>query len=144
MQDTQQMKAVMAELIAKELRRLAAVADVVVYTLYDPENPNGPIDYALLDREELGTSIDLDVDFRFEGVALWYVCRRDGEAFSAKKILIQIRDGRFVHGQVGEFDGFWDEFPQYISEDRWVQSAMIKGGRNDDNVPPRHRAAAAE
>ncbi len=145
MTDPQEMKAVMADLIARELKRLATLSDVVVYTLYDPESPDEPIDYVLLDREELGKAISLDVGFGFEGVALWYLCRRDGDAFSAKKILIQIRDGRFVHGQVGDFDGFWDEFPQYVSEDRWVRSAVLQGGVNDDSeLKYRATAAAAE
>lgn len=141
--DPGEMKAVMAELIARELHRLAGMADLVVYTLYDPGQPDDPLDYQLFDREEVGT-IDLDVAFGFEGVALWYICRRDGEAFSAKKILIQIRDGRFVHGQVGDFDGFWDEFPQYVAEDRWVRSAVLQGGANDTAPSPRGMAAAAE
>ncbi len=144
MQDPQEMKAVMADLIARELRRLAMLSDIVVYTLYDPEMPDDPLDFTLLDREELGGDIELDIDFTFEGVALWYLCRRDGDAFKAKKILIQIRDGRFVHGQVGDFDGFWDEFPQYVSEDRWVRSAVLQGGVNDDSAFSDQFAAAAE
>ncbi|MDF1749345.1 MAG: hypothetical protein P1V34_10780 [Alphaproteobacteria bacterium] len=144
MQDPQEMKAVMADLIARELKRLAKLSDIVVFTLYDPENPDEPMDFNLLDREELGESIDLDIDFSFEGVGLWYLCRRDGDAFSAKKILIQIRDGRFVHGQVGDFEGFWDEFPQYVSEDRWVRSAVLQGGVNDDSEIQPQFAAAAE
>ena len=142
MQDPQEMKTVMADLIARELKRLATLSDIVVYTLYDPEMPDEPLDFSLL--EELGESIQLDIDFAFEGVALWYLCRREGDAFSAKKILIQIRDGRFVHGQVGDFDGFWDEFPQYVSEDRWVRSAVLQGGVNDDSEFSDQFAAAAE
>lgn len=143
MSNPQEMKAVMAELIAQELKRLSCVADLVVYTLYDPAQPDDPIDYVLQDRSELG-SIDLDVSFQFEGVALWYICRRDGDTFNAKKVLIQIRDGRFVHGQVGDFDGYWEEFPQYIAEDRWIRSAVLQGGANDDLVADRRYAAAAE
>ncbi|MBO6838233.1 MAG: hypothetical protein RLW87_17615 [Alphaproteobacteria bacterium] len=143
MNDPNEMKAVMADLIARELKRLSKLADLVVYTLYDPDQPDDPVDYVLNDRAEIGGDIDLDVSFQFEGVALWYICRRDGDAFSAKKVLIQVRDGRFVHGQVGDFDGFWDEFPQYVAEDRWVQSAVLKGGVNDDARPYRDRPAAA-
>lgn len=131
MQDPNEMKAVMAGLIVKELKRLAEDADVVVSTLYDPQDPNDPLDYALMDRAEIGGAIALDVAFDFEGVALWYICRREGDAFQAKKILIQIRNGRFMHGQVGEFNGFWDEFPQYVAEDKWVHSAVLRGGAND-------------
>lgn len=145
MHDPNEMKAVMAELIVKELKRLASEADVVVSTLYDPQHPDDPLDYDLQDRAELGGPITLDVEFDFEGVALWYICRREGDAFQAKKILIQIRNGRFVHGQVGEFDGFWDEFPQYVAEDKWVRSAVLQAGANDATAAPyQHYAAAAE
>ena len=72
----------------------------------DPDRPDEPFDFELIDREALGAPIEIDVSFDFEGVALWYICWRDGDAFKAKKILVQVRDGRFVHGQVGDFDGF--------------------------------------
>ena len=39
MQDPREMKAVMAELIKKELRRLAGSADVAVLTLYGSGSP---------------------------------------------------------------------------------------------------------
>ena len=123
------LKAAMEDLLARELCRRAAEADLVVFTLYDPTNPEDPVDYQLVDAEE--GDIDLDVAFDFEGVGVWYLCYRDGEVFRARKILIQIRDGRFVHGQIGEFDGYWDEFPQYVAEDRWVRSAMLRGPAND-------------
>jgi len=145
MEDPREMKAVMAELIAKELRRLAGSADVAVLTLYDPDRPDEPLDFELIDRETLGEPIEIDVSFDFEGVALWYICWRDGDAFKAKKILVQVRDGRFVHGQVGDFDGFWDEFPQYVTEDQWVRSAVLKGGANDAaRLRTARMAAAAE
>ena len=134
----------MTELVARELRRLAGTADLVVYTLYDPDQPDDPIDYQLFDCKILGGAIDLDVEFGFEGVALWYICRHDGDAFSAKKVLIQISDGRFIHGQVGDFEGYWDEFPQYVAEDRWVRSAVLKGGVNESGSAPRYTTAAAE
>lgn len=142
MTDPNEMKAVMADLISRELKRIAALSDLVVFTLYDPAAPDDPLDYQLLEAGTAERAIDLDVGFDFEGVGLWYLCRRDGEAFKAKKVLIQIQQGRFVHGQVGEFDGYWDEFPQYVAEDRWVRSAILSGGAND-RVAARPAAAAA-
>jgi hypothetical protein len=135
MTDVAHMKEMMTDLIAEEIRRLGRESDLVVYTLYDPASPDDPLDYELWDREKDGVEPEIDVDFSYEGAALWYFCRRDGEAFSAKKILIQIRDGRFAHGQVGDFEGFWDEFPQYIADDRWVRSAVLKGAGNDTTPP---------
>ncbi|NMM44272.1 hypothetical protein HH303_07270 [Rhodospirillaceae bacterium KN72] len=143
MTDPQRMKEMMTQMIAQEVRRLAEEADLVVFTLYDPAEPENPIDYQLIDRADVGM-VELDMDFDFEGVGLWYLCSRNGDAFSAKKILIQIRNGRFVHGQVGDFEGFWDEFPQYVAEDKWVHSALLKGGANDDGSIPPSFAAAAE
>jgi hypothetical protein len=144
MNDPNEMKAVMADLIARELKRIAALSDLVVFTLYDPAAPDDPLDYQLMEAEAGAPAIDLDVGFDFEGVGLWYLCRRDGEAFKAKKVLIQIHQGRFVHGQVGEFDGYWEEFPQYVAEDSWVRSALLKGGANDGAMPRPRAAAAAE
>lgn len=148
MADPEEMKEVMANLIAQEIRRLASEADVVVYALYDPETPDDPLDFDLVEREAGGAALSIEVDFAFEGAALWYFCERDGDAFRAKKILIQIRDGRFAHGQVGDFEGYWDEFPQYIAEDRWVRSAVLKSGANDmitstESVDDRRRRQAA-
>lgn len=140
MADAARMKEMMAEMIVGEIKRLAVEADLVVFTLYDPDAPDDPLDYDLWDRERDGMPPAVDVDFGYEGAAVWYFCNRDGEAFNAKKILIQIRAGRFVHGQVGDFEGFWDEFPQYIAEDRWVRSAVLKSGVND-TAPPEDRVA---
>lgn len=151
MADPEELKELMAGLIAQEIQRLAGDADLVVHTLYDPQAPDDPLDYDLVERGTGDAPLSIGVDFDFEGAALWYFCERDGDAFRAKKILIQIRDGRFVQGQVGDFEGFWDEFPQYIAEDRWVRSAILKQGANDAGMPKEsadahagRRLAAAE
>lgn len=129
-QDPTALKAMMEDLIAKELTRLARSADLVVFALYDPEAPDEPRDYQLVERPEDGAPITLDVAFDYEGVGVWYLCFRDGETFSARKVLLQMRGGRYVHGQVGWFEGYWDEFPQYVAQDGWVRSAVLKAPAN--------------
>lgn len=130
MQSASDLKSVMEEMIAKELSRLAETADLVVFALYDPDDPEEPRDYRLAECEEEGEPIALDVDFDFEGVGVWYLCFRDGETFVARKVLLQMREGRYVHGQVGRFEGYWDEFPRYVAEDQWVRSAVLKRPAN--------------
>lgn len=130
MDNAQDLKSVMEDMIAKELVRLASGADLVVFALYDPDDPSEPLDYQLIERGEDGAPITLDVTFDFEGVGVWYLCYRDGETFAARKVLLQMRGGRYVHGQVGRFDGYWDEFPRYVAEDRWVRSAVLKQPAN--------------
>lgn len=116
-------KSVMENLITGEIRRLVQDADVYVFALYDPDEPNGdPLEYRCHKRQEPLGTIDIDVNFDFEGVGIWYICTRSGESFSVRKILVRIRGGHFVDGQVGTFEGFWDEFPKYVSEDKWVRS----------------------
>lgn len=131
MSEAQALKAVMEDLIARELTRRAAEADLVVFTLYDPADAEEPLDYQLFDRDEMGHQIGLDVDFRYEGIGVWYLCRREGETFTAKKVLLQISAGRFVHGQIGDFDGYWEDFPHYVAEDRWVAAACAKHAANE-------------
>jgi len=129
-QDPTALRAMMEDLIAKELARLARSADLVVFALYDPDAPDEPQDYQLVERPADGSGIALDVAFDFEGVGVWYLCFREGETFSARKVLLQMRGGRYVHGQVGWFEGFWDEFPQYVAQDGWVRSAVLKAPAN--------------
>ena len=130
MNDARHLRTMMEGMIAKELSRLAGSADLVVFALYDPDDPEEPSAYELLDRDEVGGPIKLDVGFDFEGVGVWYLCYRDGETFAARKVLLQMRGGRYVHGQVGWFEGYWDEFPQYVAQDSWVRAAVLKTPAN--------------
>ena len=129
-QDPTALKAMMEDLIAKELTRLARSADLVVFALYDPEAPDEPRDYQLVERPEDGAPIALDVAFDYEGVGVWYICRRHGETFTVRHIMAHIENGRFASGQVGWFEGYWDEFPQYVAQDGWVRSAVLKAPAN--------------
>ena len=113
----------MEELIATEIRRLVAQADVYVFALYDPAaSESGPVDFKCYQREENAGRIVVDVQFDFEGVGIWYICRRNGNAFTVRHILAHITDGKFQSGKVASFEGFWDEFPAFVAEDRWARS----------------------
>ena len=121
----------MERMIASEIRRLASEADICVFALYDPTRPQAePVDFECHDRKSQG-EIDLDVSLNFEGVGVWYIAYREGEIFRSKKVLLQVSKGRFTHGQMGTFEGYWDEFPQYVAEDRWVHAQLAKGPAND-------------
>ena len=128
---THELKAVMERMIASEIQRLASEADICVFALYDPKGTSvEPVDFECLDRRETGP-INIEVSLDFEGVGVWYIAYREGETFRSKKVLLEITDGRFTHGQMGNFEGYWEEFPQYVAEDRWVHAQLSKGAAND-------------
>ena len=122
--------AAMESMMEQEIRRLLGEADSCVFVLYDPTNPKmEPHDYVC--RERQGTNpILMDVSLKFEGIAVWYMIFREEENYKAKKILLQIENGQFKHGQMGDFTGLWDDFPQYIMEDRTVQAQLLKSADN--------------
>lgn len=132
LQDTLETKAVMEELIAAEIRRLIARADLCVFTLYDPTavDPgapeDGPIDYRFQQRCPRRGTLDMPVHFDFEGIGVWYICHRNGDTFHLRHILVEIAGGRFRRGQVNQFEGYWDEFPQFVAEDRWVKALLTQ------------------
>ena len=67
----------LGELIATEIRRLVAQADVYVFALYEPGlSDSGPVDFKCYQRERGTNRITIDVRFDFEGVEIWYICRR--------------------------------------------------------------------
>ncbi len=120
---TSALKFAMEELIATEIRRLVTQADVYVFALYDPANSDsGPVDFKCYQREPGAHRIVVDVQFDFEGVGVWYICRRQDDAFTVRHILAHIKDGKFQSGKVASFEGFWDEFPDFVAEDRWARS----------------------
>ena len=131
MQVSRELITTMEHLLESQIKRLSAEADICVFALYNPKaKRGGPVDFACYDRKQCGR-IDLDIDFGFEGVGVWYIAYRDGEVFRSKKILLKIENGRFAHGQVGNFEGYWEEFPQYVAEDRWVRDQLAEGAAND-------------
>jgi hypothetical protein len=142
------LKLEMEGLIAAEIGRLISKADVYIFALYDPTDPtDGLRDYRLVQREKQpGGVISAQVNFDFEGVGVWYICRREGDTFTVRHIMTRISNGRFVDGQVGSFEGYWDEFPRYITEDKWVKSFCAKPSANDPYpsvVASRRRQKAA-
>ena len=116
------LKGTMEELIATEIRRLVAQADVYVFALYDPRAcDSGPVDFRCYQRERDTDRIAVDVRFDFEGVGVWYICRRHGATFTVRHIMAHIRNGKFQTGKVASFEGYWDEFPDFVAEDRWTR-----------------------
>lgn len=117
------LKSAMEALIATEIRRLVTQADVYVFALYDPRNSDsGPVDFKCYQREPGTGRIVVDVRFDFEGVGVWYICRRHGEAFTVRHILAHIENGKFKSGKVASFEGYWEEFPDFVAEDRWTRN----------------------
>jgi len=120
---TSALKFAMEELIATEIRRLDAQADVYVFALYEPGlSDSGPVDFKCYQRERGANRITIDIRFYFEGVEIWSICRRQGDTFTVRHIMAHISSGKFQKGKVASFEGFWDEFPKFVAEDRWARS----------------------
>ena len=118
--DARELKRVMEDMIVEELVRLRKEADICVFALYDPLAKNDdPIDFYCVNRDS-ETDHPPPVSLNFDGIGVWYFAFRKGDTFRARKILLQVRNRRFVSSQVGDFDGYWDDFPNYVAEDRWV------------------------
>ena len=122
---------VMETLIAKEVKRMAYDADVVIFALYDPNKSVATIsDYTCYDRHQLGGPIELEVKYDYYGIGVWYIANRTGDHFTAKKVLLHIENGRFIHGQMGDVAGEWHEFPNYVTDDHWVSMQLAKKSAN--------------
>ncbi len=135
--DTDRLKLVMEQKIEAELSRLSKSADVCVFALYDPARPDGdPIDFYCIDRRD-ETAVRPPLTLSFEGVGVWYFAFRREETFTVRKVLLRISNHRFIDAQVGDFEGYWEDFPQYVAEDRWVQAIIRRNGpanANDENT----------
>lgn len=139
--DTGRLKLVMEQKIQAELSRLSLEADVCVFALYDAQTPDGdPIDFYCIDRNDT-TAHRPPISLDFDGVGVWYFAFRNNDTFKVRKVLLQIEDHRFLDAQMGDFEGFWEDFPTYVAEDRWVQSITrrIKPS-NDQPSPPTNDA----
>ncbi|WP_259779998.1 hypothetical protein [Aestuariispira ectoiniformans] len=113
--------------LAQQIKRLAAAADTCVFTVHAPNNPdNPPILTETYDREKLSSGQGLPVRLDFHGIGVWYICYRDGDTFTARHILLKILDGQIVHQETGTFEGFWEDWPRYTSESRWLHSSVIE------------------
>lgn len=114
-------------LITKQITQLAMECDFVVRVIYDREQGSLPIDYTLYDFQKDSFPEQVPTSLDFEGIWVWYFCKREKNSFKARKLLIEIEDGHYLNGQFGDFEGFWDEFSQYVTDDRWVKAAFNQG-----------------
>ncbi len=120
------------------LRQLAGESDITIYTLYNPALgvDAEAVDYRVGDKSVGFKTIPLD--FLFEGIGVWYIIKRykqgKEDIFKSVKILVYMQNGQFIKGQVGDFEGFWTDFPIYVSEDRWVQNIILNPAVNDYNA----------
>lgn len=116
----------MEQLIQNEIRRLADTADVTAFVRYaDCTLKSGPLEFVLVDPELPDSAQDLPIAFDFRGLGIWFLCQRYGETFHMRHIIVEIDDnGRFSRGQVGEQEGYWEDFPAYLSDERLLSSII--------------------
>ena len=110
----------MEVLISKEIQRLAEAADVTVFVRYaDSTLKGGPLDFVLVDKEFPDSDAELPIQFDFQGLGIWFLCQRTGETFHMRHVIVEIDEqGKFSRGHVGEQEGYWEDFPVYISDER--------------------------
>ncbi|MEC7302685.1 MAG: hypothetical protein VXV97_09020, partial [Pseudomonadota bacterium] len=110
----------MEVLITREIQRLAEAADVTVFVRYaDSTLKGGPLDFVLVDKELPDSDTELPIRFDFQGLGIWFLCQRTGETFHMRHVIVEIDEqGKFSHGHVGEQEGYWEDFPVYISDER--------------------------
>ena len=113
-------KNMMELLITKEIQRLAEAADVTVFVRYaDSTLKGGPLDFVLVDKELPDSDAELPTRFDFQGLGIWFLCQRTGETFHMRHVIVEIDEqGKFSRGHVGEQEGYWEDFPVYISDER--------------------------
>ncbi len=110
----------MEVLITKEIQRLASNADVLVFVKYaDSSLKGGPLSFVLVDKEIPDSDDEFPVNFNFQGLGIWFLCKRSGETFHMRHVIVEIdENGKFSRGLVGEQEGYWEDFPVYISDER--------------------------
>ena len=110
----------MEVLITREIQRLAEAADVTVFVRYaDSTLKGGPLDFVLVDKELPDSDTELPISFDFQGLGIWFLCQRTGETFHMRHVIVEIDEqGKFSRGHVGEQEGYWEDFPVYISDER--------------------------
>ena len=116
----------MEELILREIRRLLAAADVTAFVRYRDATLNGgPLDFVHVDPEMPSSDQKMPISFEFQGLGIWFMCRRYGETFYMRHVIVEIdENGRFARGQVGEQEGYWEDFPIYLSDERLLSSII--------------------
>ena len=110
---------VMKELILREIKRLAHAADMTAFIRYaDTSLKGGALDFVLNDPELPYPQDELPINFNYVGLGIWFMCRRYGETFHMRHIIVEIgADGVFLNGQAGEQEGYWEDFPAYLSDE---------------------------
>ncbi len=110
----------MEVLITREIQRLAEAANVTVFVRYaDSTLRGGPLDFVLVDKDLPDSDTELPISFDFQGVGIWFLCQRTGETFHMRHVIVEIDEqGKFSRGHVGEQEGYWEDFPVYISDER--------------------------
>jgi len=110
----------MEVLITKEIQRLANDADVTVFVRYaDSSLKGGPLNFVLVDKEMPDGDEEIPINFDFQGLGIWFLCKRQSETFHMRHVIVEIdKDGKFSRGLVGEQEGYWEDFPVYISDER--------------------------
>ncbi|MEM7196738.1 MAG: hypothetical protein AAF352_00025 [Pseudomonadota bacterium] len=125
--------------IEKNIRRLALDADLCVCTQYDMGGSvDAPRYYEMAETPADIAALALPICA--EGVSAIYIVRRRGKAeneFVSRKIVMHFENGRMITGKVGSFEGFWDEFVNYASNDPWVKRALMQ------DSPPEELAKSA-
>ena len=116
----------MEQMILREIERLAVSADVTAFIRYaDCTLKGGPLEFVLIDPELPESPPELPVSFEFRGLGIWFLCQRSGETFHMRHVIVEIDDaGRFSCGQVGEQEGYWEDFPIYLSDERLLSSII--------------------
>ena len=116
----------MEEMILREVRRLSEAADVTAFVRYaDATLKGGPLDFVLVDPELPDCDASIPISFAFKGLGIWFICRRYGETFHMRHVIVEIDEaGRFSRGQVGEQEGYWEDFPTYLSDERLLGSII--------------------
>ena len=117
--------------LSSEIKRLARNADVCVFSVYDTVSADrDPIIFEQYEQAKLKSTEGVPVNLDFNGIGVWYICYRHGETFTVRHILLKIENGRFVHQQTGVFEGFWEDWPKYVVEDKWVKSNLVRDARH--------------
>ncbi|PPR61318.1 MAG: hypothetical protein CFH10_01196 [Alphaproteobacteria bacterium MarineAlpha4_Bin2] len=116
----------MEEMLVREIRRLVNAADVTAFVrYYDATLKGGPLDFVHVDPELPESDREVPVSFAFQGIGIWFMCRRYGETFHMRHVIVEIDgDGRFLRGQVGEQEGYWEDFPSYLSDERLLSNII--------------------
>ena len=115
------------EQLSSEIKRLARNATVCIFSVYDPNQiDQGPRIFEQYEQSKLQSKEGVPVELNFNGVGVWYICYRHGETFTVRHILLKVENGRFLHQQTGVFEGYWEDWPKYVVEDRWIQSNLVR------------------